>query len=347
METSRASQTDFKPRIIPPYEIFLLVIEAMVDNALAVTTSAYWQLDCDKRAPTTFFIRLSLTGYFGIQLNRHRDRYALFRSATRINRDSRRIVARTFPRFPLYDLWSIKLPTHPRYAWVCPSIDVFYHNTFCLGPVQPEDYINDEDRRLAFNEVVAMRELYRSPNDAAAALLQHVRILRIGQRGMPMHGFDSEEIRCIESLPALELVQFFHYGVRFPPPPKNPEDRHRHGQLIPIDESMYPDVALVANLDPFGLRDLWGNFSKRGVRFELAGWMDHEPEDMTPRNELVQTSEGLMIRFTNQDCRCYLDPVETERKQMMEEMGFGSHWNVWLPEDMSCDFITWHDSNDE
>ncbi|KAF4416856.1 hypothetical protein CGCF413_v007251 [Colletotrichum fructicola] len=112
--------------------------------------------------------------------------------------------------------------------------------------------------------------------------------------------------------------------MRFPTPPRNPEDRHRHGELILIDESLYPYAAVAANLDPFGLEDLWGKLLKRGVRFELTGYAESDAEDMTPRNELVQTPEGLMMRFTDQECRCYLDPVETERKQMMEEMGFGS-----------------------
>ncbi|KAF4854126.1 hypothetical protein CGCSCA4_v002037 [Colletotrichum siamense] len=87
---------------------------------------------------------------------------------------------------------------------------------------------------------------------------------------------------------------------------------------------MYPHAAMAAERDPHGLEHFWGKLLKRGVRFELTGNSDLIEEDIITRNELVQTPEGLMIRFTDQVCRCYLDPIETERKRMMEEMGFGS-----------------------
>lgn len=297
------------------------------------------------------YIHLSPIPYFIRHLNRHKDRYALFRSVTQINRDSRRIVENSFPRFPLCGVRRMGR-TDPGYAWVCPSIDVFHLPTLRdqsldWDPVQPRDYINDVDGRLyRFNEMLAMREVYLNPKPAAAALLQHVRIIRINGIKRMLHYYCPEEIRCIESLPALELIQAScgAYGDgdarRFPPLPENSEDRHRHGKLIPIDESMYPHAAMAAERDPSGLDHFWGKLLKRGVRFELTGDSDLEEEDIITRNELVQTPEGLMIRFTDQVCRCYLDPVETERKRMMEEMGFGSQWYVSLPRDMSSnDYI--------
>ncbi|EQB53580.1 hypothetical protein CGLO_06664 [Colletotrichum gloeosporioides Cg-14] len=191
-----------------------------------------------------------------------------------------------------------------------------------------------------------MREVYLNPKPSAAALLQHVRIIRIDGIRRMLLNHCPEEIRCVESLPALELIQAScgAYGDgdarRFPPLPENSEDRHRHGKLIPTDESMYPYAAMTAERDPFGLEHLWGKLLKRGVRFELTGYADLVEEDIITRNELVQTPESLMIRFTDQECRYYLDPVETERKQMMEEMDFGSQWYVSLPRDMSSnDYI--------
>ncbi|KAK1849055.1 hypothetical protein CCHR01_08321 [Colletotrichum chrysophilum] len=186
--------------------------------------------------------------------------------------------------------------------------------------VQPEDYINDEHGRLAkFNETLAVREVYLNPKPAAAALLQHVRIIRINGIHSILDNYCPEEIRCIGSLPALEIIQASHGSGdarRFPPLPENSEDRHRHGELIHIDESMYPYAAIAAEQDPFGLEHLWGSYS----------------------SALVQTPEGLMIRFIDRECRCYLDTVETERKWMMEEMGFGSLWYISLPREMSSNF---------
>ncbi|KAK1963400.1 hypothetical protein LY78DRAFT_716946 [Colletotrichum sublineola] len=275
-----------------PMEIKLDIFEKLINKAYAEIAAdpQTWIVDgCEDAMDQIYII-----DDYNQSHRAHLRRFQLIRLASQINSTTRELVNRRLPRFPSYrhftNLFNFRTMAHKvkplRYIWVCPKYDRFHLEAFTRR------YNDDGDNKNTLENAI-LNATGKSLED-----MKHIQRARYSDGLL----FDARktEIQAIASLPKLKSIALWPCPMARP---KRPAKPHSHGELQPVDQEFYPQLAAQINEDPTRLLSLWKPLWDAGVRITCGQhWV---AEDSV---EIVCTDEGLRLRFLLEECNCYEPP---------------------------------------
>ncbi|KAF9873481.1 hypothetical protein CkaCkLH20_08940 [Colletotrichum karsti] len=273
---------DPKQGAVLPYEIFLMVVEAVIDNAVSqssmkprILKTAYIHEDFPDDFPDndhgTHLIVKWPTDLF--------NRFHLIRDIRQVNRQARCLVENTFFQIPaalhgkrIYGCLPVVM------IWTCPQADAFAYPSINEFP--------EDDRIFGRIENVTMKAI----------------------------SLDAQEIaNCVLALPNLRSIYLTPsetWAQRLDNEP------HNHAEDLPLDMISWPDLEHVATvLGTATSQVLWD----RNIRVIFA---THDGERLDRAFELVRTIDanpqadegdwGIRMRFFDLECYCYYYSTDEE-----------------------------------
>ncbi|KAK1850890.1 hypothetical protein CCHR01_06457 [Colletotrichum chrysophilum] len=268
-------------RALPP-EVFILIMEAFLDEVESSTASQSWLIGMMDSLGDPFFY----LGYHepaGDNSNEiQRSRFLKIRSVSQVNQMTQTMVRNRFSPLPCYPL----RPTFAAHILVFPKIDSMVPNF---------------QHPLGFIESVL-----RSQSHHTSRFLQSIdRAILLG--GIWTLCEEPEEIKCqVSMFPKLKVMLLpTHWENHFPWADRNTGHDHDELLLLSSDVFLYPTALEKLEVGPVSttLKPLWekqvrlvGTANKRQTEGEEAISQEQ------PILELVQTSQGLRTRILDPEC---------------------------------------------
>ncbi|KAF6798094.1 hypothetical protein CSOJ01_12839 [Colletotrichum sojae] len=249
-----------------PYEIFLLVVKAAVEDAYSKARTSpcnFWL--CITSSPS---VKLFVDTDDEDGCDTFRPRFSLVQNISQIDRSARAAVHRRFVRFP----WGSSWPSETRPAipegWVLPSVDAYDITPYLL------------------------LEPLRDPNPECRELLQHIRILIFNSEGN-LRDFGERTLALLGFLPSVEVITTVDYN-RYSRRSGN-RCRGRPGDIINPDKLMIMEINVEMLCRPF-----W----ELGIRVHFRnGALDriNHGDDV----EAISTPEGMRLKLLAPEVDCY------------------------------------------
>ncbi|KAF6828896.1 hypothetical protein CPLU01_08222 [Colletotrichum plurivorum] len=249
-----------------PYEIFLLIVEAAIEDAYsqACTTPSTLNLWLEDNPSKRLCVSAD-----GFRRAICRARFALIRSISQINHSARSAVHRRFVRFPQCD-YALRI-VKPE-AWVLPLVDVFDFNSGFL-PLRAFENATPENQRL----------------------FPHIRTLSV-QSAPELRECHEEILALLEILPSVGLITTADIHRR------GRRGRNRcRGQ--PGDTIRPAKLTTLATVEP-DFERVCRTFWEMGITIHLRRHISSEPfvkDDM----EVILTPEGMRLKLLAPEIDCY------------------------------------------
>ncbi|KZL84517.1 hypothetical protein CI238_05209 [Colletotrichum incanum] len=260
-----------------PYEIVLHFIDALIDLAADPNNKLTWWLSYEHTVNTKLVV---FDNHAGLKSESAlKRRFDKIRQPSQINKKSRALVHRLFPRIYMKDVTSLKTnQLAPIQAWVRPKIDSFVPFFGChhQKPVTAERF---------FKQAVVL------PTPSGFGFLQLIR-----QIWLPNLSYLSElnrsGLRPFYRLPNLKAVMVDTTDTMA-------RDDVMHPGRLPIDEDVFSCLAHWYSHSAVFNR-IWTELNNSGVR--LYALVDGAQKN--PVAELFPTQDGIRMRFLHPNCTC-------------------------------------------
>ncbi|KAF6828895.1 hypothetical protein CPLU01_08221 [Colletotrichum plurivorum] len=241
-----------------PYEVFLLIVEAAVDDAYsqACRTRCTLYLDTTTLEESPLQKRVFVSTDDG-EIT-FKKRFSLVKHISHINHSARRAVHRRFVRLPRFDYSPSVLNIAAPEGWVCPAVDAFAveNHRFPLG-------------------------IFKDPTPEIQEIARNVRIVNLMLFSTEYFG---EALALLEALPRVEVATLYDH-LRWLPMPMAFMWARTGDVLQPRDPSETDgDIEMLC-------RPIWD----MGIRFHIryqCGLNDTENDDL----EVISTPEGVRIK---------------------------------------------------
>lgn len=241
-----------------PYEVFLLIVEAAVEDAYsqACRSRCTFYLDLTTLEETPLQQRLFVSTDDEEAILKAR--FSLIKNISQIDHSARRAVHRRFVRFPRFDFSPSILNIAAPEALVCPAVDAYT--------------VENHSSPL---------ELLEDPTPETRELARHIRVLNLILFSPACYG---RALALLEALPRVEVATM-HDGMRWLPPPRIPL-RGRPGDVLRPREprNTEDDIERLC-------RPIW----EMGIRFHIRQQYllsETRNEDL----EVVSTPEGVRLK---------------------------------------------------
>ncbi|KAK1981539.1 hypothetical protein LZ30DRAFT_81385 [Colletotrichum cereale] len=261
-----------------PYEITLHIIEALIDMADDASASLTWWLTYDHLTSTKLAVA-------EVQKDCScksplKDRFALIRLPSQVNRQCRTLAHRRFPRLVMVDnVRGLEKQLYPVFAWVQPERDYFvpFFGSYQLEYAAAERY---------YKQAVTL------PTPAGFLMLLYVQHLWLPNLDF-LSGLNRSGLRALFRLPCLQ-------DVIVDTTDKVAKRQVMHPGRFPIEEDTFPWLFVWSRHSAVFNR-LWGQFNTTNVRlYAVAGYM----KDSGIAIELLPTEAGTHMRYMHPNCTC-------------------------------------------
>ncbi|KAF6798093.1 hypothetical protein CSOJ01_12838 [Colletotrichum sojae] len=242
-----------------PYEVYLLIVEAAVDDAYSQACRTRCTLYLDTTTPEESPLRKRVFVSTDDSEATFKKRFSLVKHIFHINHSARRAVHRRFVRLPRFDFSPSVLNIAATEGWVCPAVDAFTveNHSFPL-------------------------EIFEDPDPEIQAIARNVRIVNIILFSAEHFG---EALALLKALPRVEVATLYDH-LRWLPPLRLPL-RGRPGDLLLPREQSHADDGIERLCEP-----IW----EMGIRFHMRQkYLLNETrnEDL----EVISTPEGVRFKF--------------------------------------------------
>ncbi|KAL2883091.1 hypothetical protein SGCOL_001278 [Colletotrichum sp. CLE4] len=278
-----------------PREVFLNIIDAYLENALADNRSVLWFIDYHHDAPTKLVLRIRgcKVGTEQVEMS-ELERFQSIYLPLQIDKKTRSMVHRHFRRMPVKKHHSYNSPLSVVDAWVRPEVDLF-----------TPDFNDTEDAHPPRD--MNCSAAIRLPTPLGYDLLssvQHIFLptLRFFQKN------NKVAVAAISTLPNLKTVSIIAgYSV---PMYDDPELLAIHPGWMKIEGHRYPDMKIWEERHGRAFRKLWRPFERRDI--ELFAFRDNiKPAVM----KMKVTKEGIRVNHLFPDCSCCPPDIEYNDKE--------------------------------
>ncbi|KAF6824403.1 hypothetical protein CMUS01_10264 [Colletotrichum musicola] len=242
-----------------PYEVYLLIVEAAVDDAYSqacrTRCSLYLDVTTHEESPRQLRVFVSTDDEEAIL----KARFSLIKHISQINHHARSAVHQRFVRVNRFDFSTEVLNIADPKAWVLPAVDAFTLE----NPRDPQ-------------------KMFENPIPETQELARHIRILNLTLFS-PMYYRGA--LALLEALPLVEVVTLFD-DLRWLPSPRLPL-RGRPGDLLLPREQIHAEDRIERLCEP-----IW----EMGIRFHIRQkYLLNETrnEDL----EVISTPEGVRFKF--------------------------------------------------
>ncbi|TDZ74884.1 hypothetical protein CTRI78_v000440 [Colletotrichum trifolii] len=235
-----------------PFEVFLIIVEKLIENATSTLETQIWTLSYDHDEPSKLAVYQNYCLHYytigpKLQLDQ-RIRFNTIRLPSQINQQCRRMVHRTFRRFPIRAGQGV---SHPGIkAWVHTARDVFTHPT-----IRRDSTVEDDSTvALSRGRLCALSILL--PTAEASTYLTEVTNFGI----FGFNFFHSQNSLCVASVLSLPNIKrvFWNIGEHF-------GDPIFHSNPQPFDRAALPDLAEWHDAEGPFFYDVWKPFAARGI----------------------------------------------------------------------------------
>ncbi|OHF04513.1 hypothetical protein CORC01_00365 [Colletotrichum orchidophilum] len=275
-----------------PREVFLNIIDAILDEALADNRSVLWLLDYHHTAPTKVVLRVRShqIGSEPVEMSEC-ERFQSIRLPLQIDQKTRSMVHRHFRRIPVKEDSDYISPLSTVDAWVRPEVDLF----------TPDHRDTDGTRSLREIHCAMAIQLPTPLGYDLLSCVQHIFLptLRFFQVN------NKVAVAALSTLPNLKTVSIIAgYSV---PMYEDPDLEAIHPGWMKIEGHRYPDMKIWEERHGRAFRKLWGPFKRREI--ELFAFRD----DIKPAvMEMKTTKQGIRVKHLFPNCSCC--PHDTEGK---------------------------------
>ncbi|KAK1994320.1 hypothetical protein LX36DRAFT_702969 [Colletotrichum falcatum] len=263
-----------------PYEVTLLILEALIDMADDQTKTLTWWLTYERTADTKLVVIDMQPCPSCKSPSLLKSRFASLRLPSQVNQQSRALVHRRFPRLYMIDDDSgMGKQFSPVLAWVQPETDSFVP---FFGSYQLEFAVAEHN----YKQAVVL------PTPAGFEMLQHIQHLWLPSLDF-LSGLNRSGLRALFRLPNLKDITVDTSDI---------VQRHKvmHPGRLPIDGDMFPWLfAWYRHSASFNR--LWAELNTRGVRlYAVAGGVKKKGVVV----ELFPTDVGIRMRYLHPNCAC-------------------------------------------
>ncbi|KAK1457305.1 hypothetical protein CCUS01_01773 [Colletotrichum cuscutae] len=277
-----------------PREIFLSIIDAYLENALADNRSVLWVIDYHHDAPTKLVLRIRghNVGSEMVEMS-ELHRFQSIRLPLQIDKKTRSMVHRHFRRMPVKKNHSYYSPLSAVDAWVRPDVDLF----------TPDFNDTEGARPTREKRCSSAIQLPTSLGHDFLSGVQHVFLptLRFFQKN------NKVAVAAMSTLPSLQTVSIIAgYSV---PMYDDPELLAIHPGWMKVEGHRYPDMKIWEERHGRAFRKLWLPFKRREI--ELFAFRD----DIKPAvMEMKITKDGIRVKHLFPDCSCCPSDLEYNDK---------------------------------
>ncbi|EQB53586.1 hypothetical protein CGLO_06670 [Colletotrichum gloeosporioides Cg-14] len=249
-----------------PYEVFLLVVDALIAKAEACQESLSFWMYYQHRVPSKLAFILSQDEDEAKKqlLYPLKTRFRSIMLASQVNTKTRALVQKKFVRVPLALPYNETLA--PVEAWVIPHLDKVMVMPLITRLVEPED-------------IAGFVQAISKPTPAGHAMLQHVQHLYLPSLACLNKSYHNI-MGHFAKLPNLRdvFVSIGRYNK------KHFEDAYLDSGLIMVNQDTFPDLQdLWTTGTAYSLHDTWRPYGKRGIKLYGAGNADFEKVmELTP-----------------------------------------------------------------
>ncbi|KAI3529277.1 hypothetical protein CABS01_05028 [Colletotrichum abscissum] len=278
-----------------PREIFLSIIDAYLENALADNRSVLWVIDYHHDAPTKLVLRIRghNVGSEMVEMS-ELDRFQSIRLPLQIDKKTRSMVHRHFRRMPVKKNHSYYSPLSAVDAWVRPDVDLF----------TPDFNDTEGARPIRETKCSSAIQLPTPLGHDFLSGVQHVFLptLRFFQKN------NKVAVAAMSTLPSLQTVSIIAgYSV---PMYDDPELLAIHPGWMKVEGHRYPDMKIWEERHGRAFRKLWLPFKRREI--ELFAFRD----DIKPAvMEMKITKDGIRVKHLFPDCFCCPSDLEYNDKE--------------------------------
>ncbi|KAF9871901.1 hypothetical protein CkaCkLH20_10533 [Colletotrichum karsti] len=257
------------------YDIFLNIVDFLVADAARWTSqSAVWKLDYNHAAATKLVIQEKVIAFTKPEKSPHQmDRYHDTLLPSQLNRQTRVMVGKVFPRIAMVDEHGNEMLLK---AWINPANDFFIL-----------------DNHSSSAQGMHLMQAIMLPTPQGDILTASIRRISISS-GSALHKFDADAVKILATLPNLEEMSMC-MGEFFP----DFGQRIVHNGIRAIDPKTYVELAKWAQKHGAAFASVYGALKKRGIRF-VAGIL----ESTDPWLEILHTAKGIRIRHLMANCSC-------------------------------------------
>ncbi|KAK2056841.1 hypothetical protein LY76DRAFT_517543 [Colletotrichum caudatum] len=262
-----------------PYEILLHIIKALIDLADNPTVTLTWWLTYERTANTKLVVIDMQPPCLSCK-STLKHRFAKLRLPSQVDRQSRALVHRRFPRLYMIDDKSgTGRRCSPVLAWVQPQTDSFVP---FFGSYQLEFAMAEHHYKQAI----------MLPTPAGFEMLQHIHHLWLPSLDF-LSGLNRTGLQALFRMPNLK-------DITVDTTDRVAKDNVRHPGRLPIDNDMFPWLS-VWYRHSASFNRLWDEFNTRDVRlYAVAGGVKKKGVVI----ELFPTDAGIRMRYLHPNCTC-------------------------------------------
>ncbi|KAK1963389.1 hypothetical protein LY78DRAFT_716942 [Colletotrichum sublineola] len=266
-----------------PYEITLHILEALIDMADDPAITLTWWLTYEHTVDTKLIVidmQPCPSCKVPLKSSPLKDRFAKIRLPSQVNRQSRALVHRRFPRlYMIDDSTSMAKHLSPVLAWVQPQTDCFvpFFGSYQLEFAMAERF---------YKQAVVL------PTPAGFEMLQHVQHLWLPSLDF-LSGLNRPGLRALFRMPNLKDVTVDTTDLAT-------KDMVMHPGRLPINEDQFPWLFVWYRHSAVFNR-LWAEFNTRNVRLYAVVRGVRKKSVVI---ELFPTEAGIRMRYLHPNCTC-------------------------------------------